>query len=224
MQRFALAAALTAFLFIPATAWATPVVIAQIDSGSGLAGNGTANAEGESIALGAAPLGLIGWDDIEFNWYTWSGGTVPTNSNLVPLASGNVFILTQLYTGTPTALSSSTAGFVAESTGIVADGSGEAYTFAANVTLLADTTYYFYSSAAEANPVVQFPYAGIDQRYRSFGSPLGPYLGPNGSTNLFDLTGIPVPEPATWTMFLIGFGTIGFVMLRTRRNVVGQSA
>ena len=133
MQRFALAAALTAFLFIPATAWATPVVIAQIDSGSGLAGNGTANAEGKSIALGAAPLGLIGWDDIEFNWYTWSGGTVPTNSNLVPLASGNVFILTQLYTGTPTALSSSTAGFVAESTGIVADGSGEAYTFAANV-------------------------------------------------------------------------------------------
>ena len=33
------------------------------------------------------------------------------------------------------------------------------------------------------------------------------------------VTGVGVPEPATWAMMLIGFGAIGFAMRRTRRSV-----
>jgi hypothetical protein len=47
-----------------------------------------------------------------------------------------------------------------------------------------------------------------------------------GSQNNYDLvslpipvnTGVPVPEPATWALMLLGFGGIGMVMRRSRRQ------
>lgn len=37
--------------------------------------------------------------------------------------------------------------------------------------------------------------------------------------DLFDHGAGPVPEPATWALMLLGFGAIGFVMRRGRRNL-----
>jgi hypothetical protein len=43
---------------------------------------------------------------------------------------------------------------------------------------------------------------------------------PGASPGFFGVVGIPgVPEPATWAMFLVGFGAVGFAMRRSLRNV-----
>jgi hypothetical protein len=35
---------------------------------------------------------------------------------------------------------------------------------------------------------------------------------------------VAVPEPATWTMLVLGFGAVGFVMRRRRRPTMAQLA
>jgi hypothetical protein len=77
------------------------------------------------------PIGASPFDDITFSWL--DSGT--------PVAGGNLFIFTTLYTGTAAGLSS--AGYYAESTGV----SGGVWSFASSVLLSADTTYYFYSDS-----------------------------------------------------------------------------
>ncbi len=54
--------------------------------------------------------------------------------------TGDLFILTQAYAGTPPALSGTTPGFLAESTGV----SGGVYQFDPTVTLSGSTQYFFY--------------------------------------------------------------------------------
>jgi hypothetical protein len=74
------------------------------------------------------------FDHITFNFYSDVAGTMPT-------ARGDLFILTQEYLGTSSGLSSSTPGFLAESTGI----SGGVYQFDSSVTLMGGTQYFFYA-------------------------------------------------------------------------------
>src|ERR1700687_298221 len=91
------------------------------------------NFDGYFGAVVATPTGQA-WNNITFNWI----GPGPS-----PAAFGALFVVTQEYLGTPTALNSSTAGFLGASTGI----SGGMYDFAPGVTLLSSTTYWFYSNA-----------------------------------------------------------------------------
>jgi len=83
------------------------------------------NFDGYFGAVVATPTGQA-WNNITFNWIA------PGPS---PAAFGTLFVLTQEYLGTPAALSSATAGFLAASTGI----SGGMYDFAPGVTLLPTT-------------------------------------------------------------------------------------
>lgn len=213
----ALGALMVAAVFVPSMASAATIV--NVTTGPGLGLNGTGTAEGESLNTGAAPAGDSGWNNIEFNWYT---GTVDTTHNtisgLTALADGDVFILTQAYTGTTAGLSSSTAGFVAESTGI----SAGVYDFASSVTLAANTEYYIYSDTALNEPLVSTSGGTANfERWRSPSTGNSPdFAEAVGTENLFDLQGTAVPEPATWAMFLVGFGAVGFAMRRPLRKVV----
>jgi len=45
-----------------------------------------------------------------------------------------------------------------------------------------------------------------------------------GNMVTFSATTTAVPEPATWALMLLGFGSIGFVMRRRRRPVLSQLA
>jgi hypothetical protein len=208
----ALGALMAAAFFVPSMASASQIL--NVNSGPGLALNGTSTTEGESF-LTPTLAGDSGWDDITFNWYTGSINSNNTISGLTALANGDLFILTQAYTGTPGALSSSTAGFVAESTGI----SGGVYDFASGVTLNSDTEYYVYADVAEDEPIVSVTGGSADfERFRSVGG--GDFQGPPPSDgeNLFDVTGSAVPEPATWAMFLVGFGAVGFMLRGSHRK------
>jgi hypothetical protein len=77
------------------------------------------------------------WDDITFNYFS----DVPAAT---PLAGGTAFILSQLYSGTPADLSSSTPGFLAASTGIT----GGVYDFPASLVLQPHTQYFVYQNGA----------------------------------------------------------------------------
>lgn len=77
------------------------------------------------------------WNSITFNWFN---DVAATNA----VAPGTLFLLTQEYLGSPNALSSSTAGFVAQSI----SNAGGIYSFDAGVTLSASTDYYAYMDAS----------------------------------------------------------------------------
>ena len=227
-KRLTLAALMASavFVVVPSVASAT-----TIDSfiGGTLVDNSN-NAEGQSF-LTPNVVG-ISWDDIEFNFYTSTNLAAPTTANLVPYApaGSDVFIFTKAYAGTPAGLDSLTTAqktaddFIAESTGIVTDGSGNAYTFAPTLTLLGNTEYFIYSDTVYANPIVDSSSSGGSgdlQRYRALGS-TDDYLGPNNTTTVFTLQGIDpvrVPEPASLAIFgttLFGLGFFGF--LRRRKD------
>lgn len=80
--------------------------------------------------------------DLRFNWL---GGPTSTQQKV---AAGRVYILDREYFGTQGALSTSTPGFVAQSTAIV---NGE-YVFDSAVTLQAQTHYWFYTAGERVDP------------------------------------------------------------------------
>lgn len=78
------------------------------------------------------------WGDITFSWF------VPENGAPRPAAFGTIFLLTNLYTGTPSELNAFTDGYLAEAK---ANASGTEYEFDPSVTLHPNTTYYFYANS-----------------------------------------------------------------------------
>lgn len=162
---------------------------------------------GESVTT---PIGGP-FDHITFNYFS----DVPATT---PLAAGDLFILTQAYSGTPNNLSSSTPGFLAESTGI----SGGIYQFATSLTLQSSTQYFFY---------VDTPVAA------TFGNPGGYaggiwYLSTNGLSSYgpinsgdvnFRLSGTAVgaavPEPSSALSALGGaVGLLAYARWRLGRD------
>src|SRR5262249_4909830 len=74
------------------------------------------------------------FDDIVLNFY---------DSSMNPYAAGTGFLLSEAYSGIPSALSSSTPGYLGS-----AIASVDFYTFPPSLTLASDTQYFFYKNAA----------------------------------------------------------------------------
>jgi hypothetical protein len=147
------------------------------------------------------------FDDIAFNFYR----------NGTPSAQGNLFILTQEYLGTPSGLSTSTQGFLAESTGI----SGGIYQFAPTVTLSGSTQYFFYADQGFTLALDTGFTFSVGREYVSF-SGTEDFIGESGDVLNFLLTGTPtaspVPEPSTAAIAVVGAITvIGYRWSRHRR-------
>jgi len=168
--------------------------------------SGTLASAGSGFYLGQSVTVPSGdsWDNINFN-------LVDSNTK-TPYAAGELYLLSASYSGTPAALSSSTAGFVASTTSIV---SGE-WVFAPDVTLDPSQQYFLYTSSAfDGSHEVMFsgsnPYAG-GSASQAVGS--GSY-GAVGSADLvFTLSGNAVPEPATSS--LMGLSLVGLLARRKR--------
>jgi hypothetical protein len=80
-----------------------------------------------------------------------------------------------------------------------------------------------YSSTGSTNSIsLLVPFAGSGDYRVSFGGT----APPNGAAVTGNLTFqiVAVPEPATWTMLVLGFGAVGFVMRRRRRPTMAQLA
>jgi hypothetical protein len=144
------------------------------------------------------------WNNLTFNYFSDVPATTPS-------ALGHVFLLTQAYTGTPQGLSSATPGFVAESTGVVANQ----YVFASGVTIQPNTAYYFYN---DSTPPVSGA-SGLNNPGFStfFATTASSNFGgvSIGETN-FTLAGTQVstsPVPAPPAVVLVGLGA-GCVALR----------
>jgi hypothetical protein len=152
------------------------------------------------------------WHNLTFNFFSNAPATTPT-------AVGTAFLLSQEYLGTPANLSTSTPGFLAASTGIVA---GQ-YTFAPGVTVLPNTTYWVYENAALGG-ITGGNFSGTDQYY----------YAPSGSDNFRipdfninvnyrlsgDVVTSAVPAPPALVLAGLGAGCVATKrLLRRRANV-----
>ena len=152
------------------------------------------------------------WSQITFNYY--EGGDTPAGEYFLdfggdPFAIGDLFLLSQAYFGNHDNLSSSTTGYLAKSTGTQADGSGLEWTFAAEVTLQADTQYWFYMDSYPGEVLgINAAYSGGDMYYAW----AAPYRLSSPSDARFQLEG--VPEPSTLTLLALG----GMAVIRKRRK------
>jgi hypothetical protein len=155
----------------------------------------TGNYEGEEFTTPAGGP----WDSITFNFF--SAGS--------PSASGNLFLLSLAYLGTPAALSSSTPGFIAS-----ASASGGLWTFASNITLQANTQYWVYGDAPLTGDGDSGSSAG-QQTYYSFTN-TGNFTTAAAGEDNFNLSGTAVPEPGTLCTLGAGIALLGAFRLRRR--------
>lgn len=150
------------------------------------------------------------WVNVAFNFYSNVSVVPPT-----PSAAGTAFLLTQTFSGLPTALSNSVPGFVAASTGV----SGGQYIFAPSVELLSMTTYYVYENGSVTVEGGSATSAGTAY----FAPPTDDFqtaIGPSQTTD-FAVTAsaaAAVPEPTTVELALAGLGLIAVASLLRRKS------
>jgi len=120
----------------------------------------------------------------------------------IPEASGDLFLLSQSYSGAPNALSGATPGFLAESTGI----SSGFWDFASPVTLQPNTQYFVYMDSAGSNSFASQQGTALAGASGYFTFAPGAY-GPS-PVLAFNLTGTVVPEPESLLLAALGMSLI----------------
>ena len=212
MRRATLTLAVVALLLCgTAPAGAGIITINSFTSGTT---TGNTSNPGEAITI---PAGGPNYDNLQFNWYTNNPPTPEAFGTLFILDVGTHFNLNSnnLDSGVSTTnLSPSSPGFVAE-----ALASGNEYTFAPGVTLLAGHTYEFFATGTPPSPFGDT--AGLVEtfdtlRFRAVSSPPGEFESQTGSTYDFRLVGTAVPEPTSLAVF--GLAALAGVWYRRRRR------
>lgn len=178
------------------------------------------------LALSSRPLTTTSggpWNSLSFNFFANDGST--------PVAFGDLFILDQEYLGTPAALSSSTAGFLAQSTGISSNG----YQFDSSITLNSSTQYFFFNGGTQGGDVgFQSPgtlaggtaYAndGVGGTYQATPNSLEPNAVDVNFRLQGTVAGATVPEPSSLAlMTVVRLAAITSRRLR-RRRATGASS
>jgi len=142
------------------------------------------------------------WNGLQFIFYADAPPTTPD-------AGGIAYLLSSEYLGTPGNLSSSTPGFIAQSTGI----SANMYVFNPSVTLNANTEYWVYETAA-LNITGTSVGAGTPGEH-AYGSNGNNFVSLPAAVANFTLSGSlapAVPEPST--IALMGIALVAGVLSR----------
>ena len=150
------------------------------------------------------------WGSLSFNF-------IDSSSN--PYASGNLYVLSQIYAGTPAALSAATPGFIG-----VAAASGGVWTFAPSLILHSSTQYFFYmDSNVTSSIALEVPgnYAG-GTAYSAASTTRN--YGPTSGDLDFLLTGTqsnpgPIPGSGALSYLVLGFGGAAAFRKRLRARV-----
>jgi hypothetical protein len=148
------------------------------------------------------------WDDITFNFYSDAPPTTP-------LAAGAAFLLNQAYSGAPADLSSSTTGFLAESTGIT----GGVYDFPIDLVLQPGTQYFLYEDAILGPSGGNVISGGVFYEATDAGADFAPFEGESANFTVSGDVASVVPEPSTWALMALGFGLLGGAGYWRRRSV-----
>ena len=146
------------------------------------------------------------WNNLQFNFF---------DTAFDPVAVGDLYILTAEYLGTPAALSASTPGYVAKSTGIT----GGSWTFNSTASLAPSTRYWFYADTP-FNKVEESGALPAELNYLNFTGNYEVYT--KGYDFSFRLEGAVaasssnsgVPEPSTLTLAALGF----LALMRRRKQ------
>jgi hypothetical protein len=145
------------------------------------------------------------WGNITFNFFS------DASPATTPNAIGTAYLLSQVFAGTPAALSPAAPGFIATDTSIV----GNVYVFDPSVMLQPNTQYFLYSNAL-------FPGGSVT------GGPAGSGLyvtvssdssfTPGAGTFNFALDGTAAPEPGSLSLLSLGMlaGLCKFVRRKAR--------
>ena len=150
--------------------------------------------------------------NIALNFFSFPtpGGVSP------PFAAGDGFLLSMEYLGTPANLSSSTTGFLGQTT-----ASGGFYTFAPSLTLLPNTQYFFYENVVIAGLAGGNNYAGGVVYFANTSS--SNFFALAVSHN-FQVTGTPVaagvPDNGS-TVMLLGIGVVAIAFARRCLSTLG---
>jgi hypothetical protein len=158
---------------------------------------------GQSFTVGSSNYG-----DVVFSWLGQDGVT--------ELAAGNVFLLDQEYTGSPSGLSTATVGVVAESIGT---NSGK-YEFLATIILSSNTQYWAYmgddSTLAGGGYNSTNNYSGgVYHQTQNFNDANSNYSDVGGGIDAgFRVSGTVVPEPSSSLFFGLAF--LGVITRRSR--------
>ena len=158
------------------------------------------------------------YTDISFNFFETFAQPGVGLVDGDPFAEGELFLLTEQYSGTADDLSSATAGFVAQTSTIVAEGAGTEWVFASDVILHPDVTYFFYArnlganfgtSKARDNGGVD-GYSGGDYFQTEDGGSGTNFRRFAGADWRFELEGTAVPEPGSLGLFVVAAAAVVF--------------
>ena len=145
------------------------------------------------------------WNTISFNFLN--------AATKAPAAWGTLHLLSSPYAGTVAALSSSTPGYVADTSTII----GGAWDFDDAVTLQADTQYFFYTAAGGIPVSLLFSLDNPNPGgvlYEAHGGNFGPLAGLDFAFSLQGHQVTATPEPASALLLAPAL----VALLRTRRR------
>ena len=142
--------------------------------------------------------------NIAFNFFS----NIPATT---PYALGTGFLLSMQYLGTPSALSSSTPGFLGQ-----AAAAGGFYTFNSSLILSPGTQYFFYENALiPAGSITGGNIYAGGHDYFAFSASTN--FAPDPSSANFRVTGTPATVPDTGTTgSLLGLSLMGLAFLRRK--------
>lgn len=136
-------------------------------------------------------------------------------NNSATVANGNLYLYTIAQSVAPTSLAGTTQNRLG-----VASASNGTYSFGSGVFLNAGTKYFAYSDTQQTVGVSQETnYSGGDL-YNAESSTSGYYVGSANYDRSFVVraTQAATPEPATWSLMILGFGIVGGTLRRQKRQ------